>query len=296
MRRPVTTLPCLLVGLAVALMTLAGCGGKVQSAGPIVPPDMPSFREYAALGDSYTAAPGVPPDQPDQPCGRSKSNYPSQLAAALKVETFRDVSCAGASTANVTKPQVVPDGTKVPPQILAVHANTDLVTVSLGANNLLLLGQAMSPCTKGQCNPRERSRQLAAKPALIRPAIERILKRVHKRAPHATVLLIGYPRILPDGMACRDLPPQTPADVQVAADALTSLNTVMSAAADATDTYFVDLSAATAGHEICTDEPWINGIRNSPDRAVALHPFRIEQDTAAQLVVRRLSSIPRTDG
>ena len=110
------------------------------------------------------------------------------------------------------------------------------------------------------------------------------------------MLLVGYPRIFPQGVACPDLPPQTPADVQVSADAFTALNAEMSAAADATDTYFVDLSAATAGHEICSDDPWINGVKNSPDKAIRLHPFRVEQNAVAQLVVRRLASIQPTKG
>src|SRR5260370_6115896 len=57
---------------------------------------------YVALGDSYASGPVIP-NQVDAVCLRSDHNYPSLVAAALHVSMFRDVSCTGADTVDITQ-------------------------------------------------------------------------------------------------------------------------------------------------------------------------------------------------
>ena len=63
---------------------------------------------YVALGDSYTSGPLIP-DQTGNPAGclRSTHDYPALVAAALGAASFSNVSCAGATTADMTGPQHV---------------------------------------------------------------------------------------------------------------------------------------------------------------------------------------------
>src|SRR5215471_4400951 len=91
---------------------------------------------YVSLGDSYTAAPLVP-DQTGSPAGclRSTHSYPFLVAAGTGTATFTDVSCQGATTANMTHSQSVPLGTN-PPQDNALSAGTTLVTLQVGGNNI----------------------------------------------------------------------------------------------------------------------------------------------------------------
>jgi hypothetical protein len=39
--------------------------------------------------------------------------------------------------------------------------------------------------------------------------------------------------------------------------------------------------AASAGHDVCADEPWVNGRRTDRDRALAFHPFPEGQEAVA---------------
>ena len=36
---------------------------------------------------------------------------------------------------------------------------------------------------------------------------------------------------------------------------------------------YVDLYALSRGHEVCSDEPWVNGRETDQARALAFHPF-----------------------
>jgi hypothetical protein len=68
-------------------------------------------QSYVALGDSYTAGPPIPVQETTPlGCLRSDHNYPYLVAAALGVVEFRDPSCSGAETEDMTQPQGVTPG------------------------------------------------------------------------------------------------------------------------------------------------------------------------------------------
>ncbi|HMK98419.1 MAG TPA: hypothetical protein VK425_12780, partial [Acidimicrobiales bacterium] len=75
---------------------------------------------YVALGDSYTSGPKIPTqDSAAGGCDRSNHNYPSDLANDTALDlTLTDVSCSGATTANIldTTEDVSP-GPDNPPQL-----------------------------------------------------------------------------------------------------------------------------------------------------------------------------------
>src|SRR5215475_7481089 len=82
----------------------------------------PPPSSYVALGDSYTAGPLIPLQESDPlGCLRSDHNYPHLVAAALGVSDFRDPSCSGAETDDMTAPQGVTPGPN-PPQLDSLDA------------------------------------------------------------------------------------------------------------------------------------------------------------------------------
>src|SRR2546421_5424122 len=86
---------------------------------------------YVSLGDSYTSAPLVPfPTGNPLGCGRSTSNYPSDVARAIHPSSFTDASCGSATTADMTQPQGVTFGTN-PPQFNSLGPADTLVTVGI---------------------------------------------------------------------------------------------------------------------------------------------------------------------
>ena len=59
-------------------------------------------------------------------------------------------------------------------------------------------------------------------------------------------------------------------------------------AALATGSTYVDVWTASSGHDICSDDPWINGSVNNERAAARYHPFAKEQAAVADLVTAAL--------
>ena len=99
--------------------------GAVAAGGTLLAALLPgvagaSGQNYVALGDSFTSGPLIP-RLTGSPLGclRSNHDYPSLVAAAIGPSSFRDVSCQGADTTNMTGPEGVGIGTN-PPQLHAL--------------------------------------------------------------------------------------------------------------------------------------------------------------------------------
>src|SRR5262249_45014666 len=90
-------------------MVIAGAlAALALLAVPIATPAGGQTTSYVALGDSYTAGPIIGMQLPDPVgCFRSDHNYPHFVAEALQAPTFRDASCSGAGTDEMTAPQTV---------------------------------------------------------------------------------------------------------------------------------------------------------------------------------------------
>ena len=132
-------LPVLLV-LAAALSACSSSGvepsdSSSSSVGPRVasPAGSPGrFSRYVALGDSYSAGPLIPTTDLAGGCARSDHNYPSLVAKGLGVRTLVDVTCSGATTADVTHVQRTFGDARIPPQGRMLTPDTDLVTIGIG--------------------------------------------------------------------------------------------------------------------------------------------------------------------
>ncbi|MBW3591755.1 MAG: SGNH/GDSL hydrolase family protein [Actinobacteria bacterium] len=178
-------------------------------------------RTYVALGDSFTAGPQIPDQVADPPgCGRSTRNYPSLVSAHLDYAEFVDVSCSGAGTKALTGPQTVAGGVN-PPQLDAVTVDVDLVTLGIGGNDIGFSQLAIecvslvplgSPCQNRLIT--QGSDAISARIARTAPEISSVLQEIRRRAPAATVVVVGYPSILPEAYGgCWPLMPYAPSDV-----------------------------------------------------------------------------------
>jgi lysophospholipase L1-like esterase len=290
-----------LVAVVIGVLALGGCGSS-ESAPPPGPAETTgspaaaptAYDEYVALGDSYTAAPLVPPTDTSNACLRSGVNYPALIAAAMPGTELTDVSCSGAATENMTIPQRGMTGS-VPPQFDALRRGTDLVTVGLGGNDDGLFSAVLGQCTKlrssdptGSPCTRELEGKTEASLDRIRGNLADVVEGVRERSPKARILVVGYPQIVPEADTCTDLA-LADGDYAFARQVNEDLNDAVEAASDDTDAEYVDVWSASAGHDICGDEPWINGRVTSASRALAYHPLALEQQAVADLVLDRLS-------
>jgi len=292
--------------LVVALLGLSGCGTDGATTGSDKIPggsasSATTIHRYVALGDSYTAAPYVYLTDVANGCLRSNGNYPALLAQRLGVAKHVDVSCSGATSKDLFGRQGTFQQQTVPPQLAAVTRDTDLVTIGIGGNDFGLFGSLVGTCPIsgpqgrifapsdgvrcGQVDLRKASADVRRIGALI----TRDLRAIHRKAPDATVVLVGYPRILDPSRSCPKVLPVAPRD-SIALDAVTrSLSQQMKAAAARTGSVFVDLYAASKGHDVCAGkDAWVNGVRTDTSRAAALHPFAEEQRAAAGLIAQAL--------
>jgi lysophospholipase L1-like esterase len=249
----------------------------------------PSSRDaavtrYVALGDSYAAGPLVPV-QTGQPVGclRSSRNYPSVVAETLGVSDFRDVSCSAATTEHLTGPQNVPLGVN-PPQLDALTSDTDLVSVTIGGNDIGF-GEIISECarrsplqpTGSACEDHYTAGgtdQLAERIEAAAPQVAGALAAIDERSPDARVLLVGYPAILPDeGPGCYPVVPFSPGDVAYLRQVEKALNAMLADEASGAGVDYVDTYTPSIGHDVCRlpGTKWIEGLVPTAP-AAPVHP------------------------
>jgi lysophospholipase L1-like esterase len=234
--------------LALATPTLLGLT-TASSAAPRQP------VVYDALGDSYASGFGVAPYTGGS-CQRSDSAYAVQLDGRMKIDLDDFVACAGATTATL-----VSGG-----QLGALDADTDLVTISIGGNDI-----GWSP-TVGACLLGSDA-QCAGSIALTRGKITNdlpaklasVYDQVAARASGATVLVTGYPHLFSDGYG--PFLGASAAEQVALNDGADLLNSVLAQAATAHGFGFVDVTKRFLDHGANASDPWLHGLD-----AAAFHP------------------------
>ncbi len=246
----------------------------------VVRPEVTAGSRYVALGSSYAAGTNIP--NQGTVCGRSDRNYPNLVAAALQLELV-DVSCSSATTANLL---FEPQG-DLPPQIEAVTADTELVTITGGGNDVQYIFTAL---TCGQapesCVPTLDTATIDTAVADLPSQLEALAVAVRERAPDAVIMLVTYLQVVPpDGAECGLL--QLDADeAAYVSDLGQRLDRAFRTAADATDMVLVDAYSPTVGHGPCTadGEPWMSGFDGGPE-GVFYHPTVAGHQAMADLVL-----------
>jgi lysophospholipase L1-like esterase len=202
---------------------------------------------YDALGDSYASGYGVPPYSTT--CGRSQSAYAVQLDGRMKIDLDDFAACAGATTATL-----VSGG-----QLGALDADTDLVTISIGGNDIGW-STAVGACLVGsdaQC-----ASSLALTSTRIRTVLPGLLDSVYAKvasgAPNAQVFVTGYPRLFSPEYGT--YLGASPAEQQALNDGADLLNGVIAQAAAAHGFRFVDVTKRFDGHGVNAPEPWVLGL------------------------------------
>src|SRR6185437_12072463 len=171
-----------LVGAALVGATLVGAALVACAAPPAVRHDPPPRLNYVAMGDSIASAPGVPDLAPPAGCKRSTNNYPSVLARRLSTTTFVDVTCSGATTLDLARREQQTKTGAVARQLDALSPSTDLITVTIGANDIDLVGD-VEGCVVKAVNP---------PPCIdkfVVGAVDRISARINEYVPVWSVLI-----------------------------------------------------------------------------------------------------------
>lgn len=310
-----SSLPGLVAGLATATLLLGACagGGSDPDAAADPAPSSPSSsaptkdptedptdaadpapsngEQYVALGDSYTAAPLVPSTDTSDGCLRSDGNYPHLLTAELGYE-LTDVSCVGATTTSMIGVQQTQSGAQ-PAQFDALGRDTDLVTLGIGGNDVELfttLFQECLPLAADDPDGAPCTERLEGGPDDLLPAVRRvdglveaIVTGIRQRAPEAEIVVVDYPHLLPAEGTC-EAAPLAAGDYAYVREANAELSRAVMAGARAADAEVIDVLGMSRGRHVCSEDPWVNGIQTDPERALAFHPFAVEQEAVAAAI------------
>ncbi|MEU8224351.1 SGNH/GDSL hydrolase family protein [Kribbella sp. NPDC048915] len=241
-----------------------------------------SGSRYVALGSSFAAGPGISPIV-DAPAGRSGNNYAHLVAQELGLDLV-DVSYSGATTAHVLDtPQDA-----APPQLDSVTADTALVTITVGGNDLEYVGTFLrgsflntvaKPATilgrrfANRIRARVSYLKDTASYGAVTESLTTVVEQTRQRAPEARILLVDYLSLV--GPATRpriDVPlneEQLPS-IALLADGLAE---AFAKAAAATGADLVAASAASRDHAIGSAEPWTTGFTMLPPNLGGFVPY-----------------------
>jgi lysophospholipase L1-like esterase len=198
---------------------------------------------------------------------RSERNYAHLLADRLSARLV-DLTVSGATTANILDtPQRITDEIIYPPQADGVPADTDVVTITAGGNDLEFAGamiyaawlrlQPDSPAVAmlssmfpdGIRLPTDRAVEQAT------VGLARVVERTRLKAPSARVMLVDYLTVLSEASG-----PATPFSDEELRQFLIIQDAIRQVFADAstrTQTELVLASSLSAGHALGSPDPWV---------------------------------------
>ena len=240
--------------MTVLVTVLVGAPPSFLTTAHSAPPS------YVALGDSYSSGTGTRTYLNDgTTCQRSVYAYPSLLAAA-KGYALNFRACSGAKVADVSALQ-----------LSALSSSTSYVTVSVGGNDAgftSVLTACAQPWWAADCDAaidRAEDRVRSTLPG----ALASLYAAIRSRAPSATVVVVGYPRIF-NGDDCNALTWFSRAEMTRLNAASDLLDATTATAAAAAGFSFADPRSRFTGHAVCDSPEWVNGL--SSPTTESYHP------------------------
>lgn len=279
-------LPALALGLA-GCTTVSGTGTETLPAG----------SRYVAMGSSFAAGAAIGPDKPGSPqrCSRTTNNYPALLAARLGL-VLDDQTCGGATTAHILGPW-----NELPAQIAAVDANTRLVTLTIGGNDLNYAGNLfMASCEQGRtyevagyripCTPPKAPGEESY--ARLEATLREIARQVKARAPQASLVFVQYVTLVPEK-------PCAAANLPLAYASLNReiglrLAAITVRVARETGSRLLAADRLSGRHTTCDPVPWSNGMTTEIDLAKGApwHPNATGHQEIARALARMFKTAP----
>jgi lysophospholipase L1-like esterase len=243
-------------------------------------PSIPAGSTYVAIGSSDASGFGIAV-QSGGACGRSDHNYPHLVAAKLRLH-LTDVTCGGATTANVV---AQPQGS-APPQIEAVTADTRLITMTVGGNDVNYIGTTLmcgNPASDCLATIDKTSTDAAF--AALPQRLEDVIAKMRSRAPHSEILLVTYPQVVAADCAALSLDADEATYIH---DLGQRLEDVFLQVAKNTRVVLVDAYPASKGHDPCSPshERWVAGLKFT--NGYSYHPTALGHRAMASLVLGTL--------
>lgn len=239
---------------------------------------------YIALGDSIAAGIGLGDYSDASACNRTIHAYPNKIATALHYN-LQSVACSGAKTQDgLLGPQEV-NQLAVTPQINAVLSDKKpvLISMTIGANDADWTS-FIQKCYSGTCGSESDTTAVNSGVANANKNIGNALTQIKTKYPNDTppVIITGYYRLFPSNPStnCSEIAGITQAELAWISQLQDTIDRSLKSVASAYNfASFVPISFA--GHELCTDEPWIQTL----GAKAPFHPTEAGQDAVANQIL-----------
>ncbi len=260
-----------------------------------------AYSQMVALGSSFAAGPGLKPIE-NRPAMRSQRNYAHLVANHLGASLI-DATISGATTATILqKPQRATTHV-FPPQIESVHAETDLVTVTAGGNDLGYLGGVLLTSLLGQFAHWRLSRpaaELIRSRRVLQPVtpeqrqgvtdgLVHIVNRVRAQAPASRVVLVDYLPVFTQSTTGAPGVPLTVNELEHFRGVAADLSEAYAEASRRTGADLVPASVYGQGHGAGSAVPWVNDLRIR-SLASSFHPTLAGMQAVADAILDHLAT------
>lgn len=283
---------------------------------------------YAALGDSYSAGEGQSPwrndnsvssptvDVYDGACHRSTEGYPMQvkfpgantaLAFSSGSKTlFGFPACSGAITQNILYNKQEAENEAIPLQIGFLNDTTDLITATIGGNDVEFSQIAMHCVTQLDCQQRSgrgsdgfatlNSNKTLTLPeyvdlrlAILAAQLPPTYARMKAATSHrATVVIAGYPELfqLKPSVFCATRTVISREEREYLSKSAHRFNSLVGAATSRSGVFYSPVIEDFSPHLPCGDgEVWLGGIATgASDKGQKLHPTEAGYKAYANII------------
>ncbi len=228
--------------------------------------------QAVVIGDSTAAAMGNPvpgnASALDRACGRSNESYAADLATVNDWNVL-NLACSGATIQNgLQGAQVLPDGQVAPPQLVeleqATHAK--VIIVSIGADDVQWSIMTRLCAASTVCNDKVSAAYFNEQIAAFTRSYYQLLLDLAELPGAPAVLVNEYYSPFGSSIGCLSSYGLTQAKERVLASRLAQLNAVLAQGAQTFG--FGVVEPSFAGHELCTQDPYVQG----PGDPAPLHP------------------------
>jgi len=237
-----------LAGAVAVVVLLVGLGTGPAQATTTKPADV-----YVALGDSYAAGTGGSSPAPGSlpGCHQSLDSY-AALLGGLNLGCFGATSLAVKAGLDNLSP--------ADPVAIALGSATE-VSVTVGGNDVGT-GAVAVACTSADALACASAVQGVANALPALPGnIVAMVQSIRQKAPHADIVLTGYPRLFTVGPTMPTAEKQLATTLNGLAD---QLNATIAGAASAAGVGYVSVTERFTGHGIGSNNPWIHYTQPSP--------------------------------
>lgn len=267
---------------------------------------------FVALGDSYSSGYGVGAydwgtnnaEGTGNNCQRSAAAYSRDVWRQWTQLDFNFRACQGATTNDFyTSRDLREDGVAwgEQPQLDSLNNDTFLVTLTIGGNDLgfstivqKCIEYRLKPgsCEEDQLLNTNLAAGMGALEDSVYPALFRDIRR---RAPHAKVVVVGYPALFTFRGDADGVVPLDKDEIWIRRQTI-ELNWVLKRVAAGFDNFvYVDTMVAFAGHEFsaANDDVWFFPARSGAGvHPGAMHPTAAGHDAIAGEIVKELMEDP----